>query len=178
MLTLRESAVHVANLEEMMEDFIYNLFLTSELGFSLPGTLRYRAAMTAESATKSATESIAVSTARSTPDAPTAGPAEAEHAAAAPLPAQPIDLFETPLQGVLVAPLLTGIAPVPLRGFLYSTAAGPLTVVLFNTGTPQVSLQFNFLVTDTIAGGLAWQPVPSTQASALYSVLGRRVAQA
>lgn len=136
-----------------MNDIIYNLLLTGELGFSLPGILRYRAV--------TATADM---------------PEGAEAATEAPLQALPVELIETPLQGSLVAPLLTGIAPVPLRGILYSTAAGPLAVVLFNTGTPQVSLQFSFLLTATIAGGLNWQPAPGAPVSALYSLLGRRVA--
>ena len=136
-----------------MNDIVYNLLLTGELGFSLAAILRYRAV--------AATADTLVGTPPATD---------------APLQALPIELIETPLQGTLVAPLLTGSAPVPLRGVLYSTAAGPLAVVLFNTGTPPVSLQFSFVVAGTIAGGLNWQAAPGTPVSALYSLLGRRVA--
>lgn len=138
-----------------MNEIIYNLLLTSELGFSLPGMLRYRA----------------VTAAGDTPEG-------AELAIDAPLQAQPVELLETPLQGTLVAPLLTGSAPLSLRGVLYSTAAGPLAVLLFNPGTPQVALQLSFIVTGTVAGGVNWQPAPNAPVSALYSLLGRRVAVA
>jgi hypothetical protein len=142
-------------MEVMMNDIIYNLLLTSELGVSLAGVLRYRV----------------VAGAATTPEG-------AEQTDAAPQQAQPVELFETPLQGSLVVPLLNGITPVPLRGFLYSTAAGPLSVLLFSTGTPQVALEFNFIATATIAGGLSWQPAPGAPVSVLYSLLGRRVALA
>ncbi|MET0319981.1 MAG: hypothetical protein ABW069_04565 [Duganella sp.] len=139
-----------------MNEFIYNLLLTSELGFSLSGLLRYRAAPTNATAPDDA------------PPAP-AGFQQAE----------PVDLLETPLEGSVVIRLLSGVVPQRLRGTLFSTAGGPLSVVLFSNDSPGLVLQFSFLLPGTIAGGLLWQPgAPGGSVIVPYSLLGRRLGAA
>lgn len=149
-----------------MNEFIDRLLLTSELGFSLSGLLRYRAAAAAAPATTTTTTT-------------TANPGGTLPAPPDVLQAEAVDIVETPLEGAVTIPLLTGIVPQALRGVLYSTAAGPLSVVLFSTGSPALVLQFGFLLPATIAGGLLWQPgAPGDAVVVPYSLLGRRLAAA
>lgn len=143
-----------------MDESIYNVLLTSELGLSVFGTLR-----------------IDYDPGTVLPDSAGQPPAILEQLRSqAPSQAQYIEINEAPLAGTLTAPRLTGLAPVRLTGVIYSAVGFPLSAVLFNTGTPSVVLQFGFFSRVVLVGGLLWQPgPPGTAFTVPFSLLARQV---
>jgi len=117
-----------------MEDDIYNLFLTSEQGLSLFGTLRIRRL-------------------------PAAGgtlPLPAPGAADALVPATQ-ELTPIAITGAISVPLLALFRQIPLRGTMYGTAAGLFTIVLDSgNARPAIVLQITPFGSDDLGGFVVW----------------------
>lgn len=132
-----------------MDEAIFNLLLTSKLGLSLPGTLRYQFAdpeveMPAGDFTAMLAESL---------ERPR------------------VQLSAFALKGTLSVPLLSGWGSVPITGTALVSPAAPLTT-LFNGADRQrpVNLQFNSFNLRDIFGGLVWRQGQPGQI--FFSVLG------
>lgn len=110
-----------------MEDDIYNLFLTSEQGLSLFGTLRIRRL-----------------------------PATVAGGADALVPATQ-ELTPIAVTGSISVPLLALFRQIPLRGTMYGTAAGLFTIVLDSgNARPAVGLQITPFGSDDLGGFVVW----------------------
>lgn len=151
----REAGMFAVTLpmEVVMDELVYNLLLKSPHGLTLLGTLRYR---------------------YTDLDALRAGELSALMEQA-----QQVDTFELSLfklAGTLSVPLLTGFTPVPVEGISFVALLGPTLTNLLSSTDPRrrLDMQFNFLGSNNIAGGLLWRPGELRQQ--VFSVLGTRAA--
>lgn len=136
-----------------MDEIIYDLLLKSPQGFMLLGTLRFRM-----------TELEALSGLADVP----ALPAEAQQ-----LERPFIEMDVTSLEGSISVQFLTGLRPVPLTGFAFSSGMAPLPLnALLNStdAARYLTMQFGFMDATHIAGGLIWQP--GTPRQLIFSMLG------
>ena len=142
-----------------MEDYIYNLFLTSEQGWSLFGTLRIQIPpFTADGGAP---------VMRAAPYAPSLQTAPVDALAPATAELTPI-----PITGSLSVPLLSLFRQVPLRGTLYGTAAGIFTFVLDSgNARPAVGLQMTPFGSEDYGGFLVWST--SNFSELVFSLLAR-----
>lgn len=136
-----------------MDEIIYDLLLKSPFGFALLGALRFRIRFD---------EPV---------DGKSIGDVSALLAETLERPVTTVDLQS--LEGSISVQFLTGVRPVPISGFAFSSGPTPLPLgALFNSTDPtrQLFLQFNFLDSTHIGGGLLWQP--GTLRQQKFSVLG------
>jgi hypothetical protein len=133
----------------MMEDTIYNLFLTSEQGWSLYGTMRLRIRFDDGSAAMPPLVSA--------------------------LPQPLTQLVQpNPVEGDISIPLLTLFRRVPLRGLAYGTAAGLFSIVVDSGAAwPRLGLQLFFLGGEDLCGPLVWGA--SNFNDSAFSVLARQL---
>ncbi|USX17703.1 hypothetical protein NHH82_17640 [Oxalobacteraceae bacterium OTU3REALA1] len=151
----REAGMFAVTLpmEVVMDELVYNLLLKSPHGLTLLGTLRYR--YTDLDALKAGELSALMEQ------------------------AQQVDTFELSLfklAGTLSVPLLTGFTPVPVEGISFVALLGPTLTNLLSSTDPRrrLDMQFNFLGSNNIAGGLLWRPGELRQQ--VFSILGTRAA--
>lgn len=151
----REAGMFAVTLprEVVMDELVYNLLLKSPHGLTLLGTLRYR--YTDLDALKAGELSALMEQARQ------------------------VDTFELSLfklAGTLSVPLLTGSTPVPVEGISFVALLGPTLTNLLSSTDPRrrLDMQFNFLGSNNIAGGLLWRPGELRQQ--VFSILGTRAA--
>lgn len=145
----------LTNLEILMEDEIYNLFLTSEQGWSLFGTLRLR---------------------RVEADTSTGSVRLPELSEEALVPVTQ-ELTPVPVAGELSVPLLAPFQQVPLRGIAFATAAGLFSFALDSgNARPSAGIQLFPFGSPDLGGFLVWG---STNLGELvFSVLARQVPRA
>ena len=138
-----------------MEDEIYNLFVTSEQGWSLFGTLRLR---------------------RIEPDASTGSvrlPAQASEA----LVPVTQELVPVPIEGEISLPLLAAFRQVPLRGIAFATAAGLFSFALDSDNTrPSAGIQLFPFGSPELGGFVIWGS--SNYSELVFSVLARQLPRA
>lgn len=136
-----------------MEDTFYNLFLTSEQGWSLYGSMRLRIRFD---------------------DGSAGGGAALPPLLSAPPPALTQTVQPNPVEGDISIPLLTLFRRVPLRGLAYGTAAGLFSIVV-DTGAagPRLATQLFFLGGQDLGGPLVWST--SNFSELAFSVLARQV---
>lgn len=138
-----------------MEDDIYNLFLTSEQGLSLFGTLRIRRPQLV----------AADGSARLPPLAPAATDALV-----------PATQEITPIlvTGSISVPFLSLFRQIPLRGTVYATAAGLFTIVLNSGNTqPAIGLQLIPYGSEDLGGFVVWRTTNFSEL--VFSALGRQL---
>jgi len=135
-----------------MDELVYNLLLKSPQGLTLLGTLRYR---------------------YTDLDALKAGELSALMDQAQQVDTIELSLFQ--LAGTLSVPLLTGFTPVPATGLSFVSLLGPTLTNLLGSSDSQrrLDMQFNFIDSTHIAGGLLWRPGELRQQ--VFSILGTRV---
>lgn len=133
-----------------MSEAILKLLLTNALGLSLPATLRYDYA---------------------DPEAVVPGGALAALLAAqAERPRVPVTVVA--LAGTLSVPLLTGARKIALTGAALVTPAAPITTLLRSaSGAPPITLHFNPIDFQNLAGGLIWRA--GQLGEQVFSLLGR-----
>jgi hypothetical protein len=139
----------------MMDEFVYDLLLKSVQGVTLLGTLRFRF---------SDLDAIQ-------------GPADVPALVGNAVEQQYVTLDIFQMRGSISVLFLTGPVPLPLEGVTYSTPPLPLSVPLttvLNGGdaVQRLTLQFNYLDPNSIAGGLVWQY--GTPREVKFSILGTR----
>lgn len=138
-----------------MEDEIYNLFLTSEQGWSLFGTLRLR---------------------RIDPDTSTGSvrlPAQATEA----LVPVTQELVPVPVEGEISLPLLAAFRQVPLRGIAFATAAGLFSFALDSgNARPSAGIQLFPFGSPDLGGFVIWGS--SNYSELVFSVLARQLPRA
>jgi hypothetical protein len=138
--------------EVVMDELVYNLLLKSPQGLGLLGTLRYR--YTDLDALKGGELSALLDQAQEV---------------------STIELSVFALAGTLSVPLLTGLTPVPISGVSLVSLLGPTLTNLFSSTDPArpLGLQFNFIDSPYLGGGLNWRPGELRQQ--VFSLLGTRV---
>jgi len=138
-----------------MEDEIYNLFLTSEQGWSLFGTLRLRRIEADMS-----TGSVRL-------------PAQATEA----LVPVTQELVPVPVKGNISLPLLAPFRRVPLRGIAFATAAGLFSFALDSGNTrPSAGIQLFPFGSPDLGGFVIWGS--SNYSELVFSVLARQLPRA
>lgn len=138
-----------------MEDEIYNLFLTSEQGWSLYGTLRLR---------------------RIEPDTMT-GSVRLPAAASEALVPVTQELVPVPIEGEISLPLLAVFRQVPLRGIAFATAAGLFSFALDSgNARPSVGIQLFPFGSPDLGGFVIWGS--SNYSELVFSVLARQLPRA
>lgn len=138
-----------------MEDDIYNLFLTSEQGVSLFGTLRIRRPQAV----------VSGANLRLPPLAPVATDALV-----------PATQEITPIlvTGSISVPVLSLFRQIPLRGTVYATAAGLFTIVLDSgNARPAIGLQLIPYGGEDLGGFVVWGT--SNFSELVFSALGRQL---
>lgn len=134
-----------------MEDTIYSLFLTSEQGWSLYGTLRLRLRF---------------------PDAAATGSNALPPMVREALQPSLQELTPIPLEGELSVPLLSPFRQVPLTGVAYGTAAGLLSLAADSgAARPRAGIQLFPFSED--AGVLIWGATAYSEL--VFSVLARQL---
>lgn len=135
-----------------MEDDIYNLFLTSEQGWSLFGTLRLRLAQPAASG-----GSVRLP--------PLLGEAL--------VPATQ-ELTPIPITGSISIPLLLPFRAVPLRGIAFATPIGLFSLALDSgNARPSAGIQLFPFGSPDLGGFVIWGATPYTEL--VFSALARQL---
>lgn len=135
-----------------MEDDIYNLFLTSEQGWSLFGTLRLRLAQPLTSG----------------------GSLRVPPLLDAALVPATQELTPLPITGSISIPMLLPFRAVPLRGIAFATAAGLFSIALDSgNARPSAGIQLFPFGSPDLGGFLVWGT--SAYSELVFSALARQL---